>query len=134
MSASTDAVRAYFDAWNARCADTILATMTSGGTYSDPVGGTNLSGSALADYVRSLYAAFPDLRLELIDVSTASNGMLSAPWLLFGTHKGVLANIEPTGRSVVVPGCDFITVQGDKVSEVRGYFDPAYLISQLTPA
>lgn len=133
MFTSTEAVRAYFDAWNAHDTDAILETLTPDGTYSDPVGGSNLSGPALATYVRSLFTAFPDLRLELIDVSSASNGMIAAPWLLFGTQEGVLADIAPTRRGVVLPGCDFIVVQQAKVSEVRGYFDPAYLISQLRP-
>lgn len=131
MSASANAIRAYFDGWNAHDVKAILATLTSDGTYSDPVGGSNLSGPALESYVSSLYAAFPDLRLELVDIATASNGMIAAPWLLFGTHEGLLQNIAPTRRGVVLPGCDFITVEGDKISEVRGYFDPAYLISQL---
>ncbi len=132
MSKSTDAVQAYFDAWNARNVEAILTTLTADGKYSDPVGGSNLSGPALAAYISSLYAAFPDLRLELINISTASNGMIAAPWLLFGTHEGTLADIAPTRRGVVLPGCDFMTVREDKVSDVLGYFDPAYLISQLT--
>ncbi|MEM7400418.1 MAG: ester cyclase, partial [Pseudomonadota bacterium] len=78
-----------------------------------------------------LFMAFPDLKLELISNKQASNGMISAPWLLFGTHQGPVGELEPSGKSVVLPGWDFITVDNGKIKQVLGYFDPAYLFQQL---
>ena len=131
MSSETDAVKAYFDAWDSHDASAILDSLTPDGTYSDPVGGENLSGKAYADYANSLFTAFPDLRLELISNTVASNGLVAAPWLLFGTHKGPVGDYAPTNRSIVLPGCDFITVEKGKVKKVVGYFDADYLFSQL---
>jgi steroid delta-isomerase-like uncharacterized protein len=131
MSAETDAVKAYFDAWNEHDTDAILNTLTSEGTYSDPVGGENLSGQVYAEYARSLFIAFPDLKLELISNTTASNGMVAAPWLLFGTHEGPVGDFTPTQRKICLPGCDFITVENGKIKKVIGYFDSDYLFSQL---
>ena len=131
MSIETDIVEKYFAAWGAHDTNAILSTFTSDGTYSDPVGGDNLSGQAYADYANSLFAAFPDLKLELISNKIASNGMVSAPWLLFGTHQGPVGELQPTGNSVVLPGCDFITVKKGKIKQVLGYFDPDCLFEQL---
>ena len=131
MSSETDAVKTYFDAWDSHDTDAILDSLTPDGTYSDPVGGENLSGQAYADYANSLFTAFPDLKLELISNIVASNGMVAAPWLLFGTHKGPVGNFQPTNRAIILPGCDFITVENGKVKKVRGYFDPEYLFKQL---
>ena len=131
MNSAIEAVNAYFDAWDSHDTDAILATLTSDGTYSDPVGGENLSGQAYADYAASLFTAFPDLQLELISNTVASNGIVAAPWLLFGTHKGPVGDYKPTNRKIVLPGCDFITVDSGKVKQVIGYFDPEYLFSQL---
>ena len=131
MSLETDAVKAYFDAWDSHDTDAILSSLTPDGTYSDPVGGENLSGQDYADYATSLFTAFPDLKLELISNTVASNGTVAAPWLLFGTHKGTVGDYAPTNREIVLPGCDFIIVENDKVKKVIGYFDPEYLFSQL---
>ena len=131
MSKETDAVKSYFEAWDSHDADAILNTLTPDGTYSDPVGGENLSGQSYADYANSLFSAFPDLRLELIANTVASNGMVAAPWLLFGTHEGQVGDFTPTHRKIILPGCDFIIVENDKVKKVMGYFDPQYLFDQL---
>jgi len=131
MTSATDAVKTYFDAWNDHNTQAILDSLTLDGTYSDPVGGENLSGQAYADYANSLFSAFPDLNLELISNTVAANGMVAAPWLLFGTHQGPVGDYVPTGRSIELPGCDFIIVENGKVKKVMGYFDPEYLFAQL---
>lgn len=131
MSAETKIVKAYFDAWDAHDTNAILNTFTSDGTYSDPVGGINLSGKAYEDYANSLFTAFPDLKLELITNTVASNGLVAAPWLLFGTHEGPVGDFQPTGHTITLPGCDFITVDNGKIKNVQGYFDPEYLFEQL---
>ena len=117
MSSETEAVKAYFDAWDSHNTDAILSSLTPDGTYSDPVGGENLSGQAYADYATSLFTAFPDLKLELISNTVASNGIVAAPWLLFGTHKGPVGDYAPTNRQIILPGCDFITVENGKVKK-----------------
>jgi steroid delta-isomerase-like uncharacterized protein len=131
MNSDTQAVKAYFDAWNSHDADAILDTLTSDGTYSDPVGGKDLSGKAYAEYANSLFTAFPDLKLELISNTVASNGIVAAPWILFGTHRGPIGDYSPTNREINLPGCDFLTVENGKVKMVIGYFDPEYLFKQL---
>ncbi len=131
MFSETEIVKAYFDAWNAHDTKAILSTFTADGTYSDPVGGQNLSGQVYADYAASLFTAFPDLKLELIANTLASNGMIAAPWLLFGTHLGPVGEFLPTGSAITLPGCDFISIENGKIKKVRGYFDPDYLFSQL---
>ncbi len=131
MSAEIEIVKEYFDAWDAHDTNAILNTFTPDGTYSDPVGGTNLSGQNYIDYANSLFTAFPDLKLELVSTTPASNGMIAAPWLLFGTHQGPVGDIQPTGNKITLIGCDFITVENGKIKQVLGYFDPEYLFRQL---
>ena len=131
MSDKTAVVAAYFQAWDDHDTDAILATFNEGGTYSDPAAGRGLQGAAMHAYAQSLFDAIPDLRLELIGNVEASNGVVAAPWLLFGTHHGELMGNAPTGRKVVLPGCDFITVNGGRIDSVQGFFDPAELMAQL---
>ena len=131
MNSPTEAVQVYFEAWDRHDVDAILDSLTPDGTYSDPVGGKDLSGQAYADYANSLFTAFPDLKLELISNTVASNHMVAAPWLLFGTHQGPVGDFRPTNRKIILPGCDFITVENGKVKTVQGYFDPESLFQQL---
>jgi heme-degrading monooxygenase HmoA len=48
-----------------------------------------------------------------------------------GTNTGPFAGGPPTGQSVALPGADFITVEGNKISSVQGYFDQRTLVEQL---
>ena len=124
-------VRAYFAAWNARDAAAVGALFAPGGTYQDPATGGPLAGAALERYAQGLFDAFPDLRLELIAQAPASSGELAAPWLLFGTHRGALGERAPTGRAVVLRGCDFIAARDGRLASVVGYFSLAELGAQL---
>lgn len=129
----TDPLRvaqAYFDAWNARDADGIVATFAEGGTYSDS-GVQGLSGAAIADYARRLWDGFPDLSFDIVGETLVGDGLVAAQWLMKGTNTGPFQGLPPTGRSVALPGADFITVEGGAIRSVRGYFDGGEVPRQL---
>jgi steroid delta-isomerase-like uncharacterized protein len=121
----------YFDAWIRRDADGIIAAFTEGGTYSDPTAGQGLSRNATADYARGLWDAFPDLTFEIISKAQTGPEAVAAQWIMRGTNTGSLQGLPPTGRSVELPGADFIQVEADKVRSVQGYFDSRALPEQL---
>ena len=103
----------YFDAWNRRDADAIVASFASGGTYSDPSAGENLRGEAVAAYAKGLWAAFPDLSFDTVSVVDDGAGAVAARWIMHGTNNGSMFGLPPTGRTVRLPGADFIQVEGD---------------------
>jgi steroid delta-isomerase-like uncharacterized protein len=123
--------QSYFDAWTHRDADGIIAAFTEGGTYSDPTVAQGISPEATADYARGLWDAFPDLTFEIISNAETGPGTVVAQWLMRGTNTGSLQGLPPTGRSVAVPGADFIQVEGDKIRSVQGYFDSRAVPEQL---
>jgi predicted ester cyclase len=57
--------------------------------------------------------------------------MVAAQWMMRGTHTGSLFGGPPTGRKIALPGADFITVEGDRIRSVRGYFDRKDIADQL---
>lgn len=128
---SLEVAQRYFDAWNRRDPDAIVATFAEGGTYADP--GTNgpLTGQAIGAYAAGLFAAFPDLAFEIVSAAPAGDGHIAAQWLMTGTNAGPMRGAPPTGRAVTLPGADFIAVEGDQVRSVRGYFDSAAMPAQL---
>ena len=101
------------------------------GTYSDPTAGQGLRREATADYARGLWDAFPDLTFEIISKAQTGPESVAAQWVMRGTNTGSLQGLPPTGRSVEVPGADFIEIEGDKVRSVQGCFDSRAVPEQL---
>lgn len=128
MSRKTTAV-AYFNAWIARDADAILATLAPDGTYQDPSTRGPISGEALRGYVTGLWSVFPDLTF---DIASHSDDGASAQWIMHGTNHGSFNGLPPTGRAVELHGADFFTFDDDdRITSVTGYFDPGSVPRQL---
>ena len=125
-----DVAQTYFDSWNQRDPAAIVATFAEGGTYSDPIA-AGLSGPALAANASRLFAAFPDLSFEILSAAQTGDHSVAAQWMMRGTNTGPLAGSPPTGKAVALPGADFITVDGDKIRAVQGYFDQKAYLEQL---
>jgi steroid delta-isomerase-like uncharacterized protein len=63
--------------------------------------------------------AFPDLRFVEEDI-VAQDDRVVLVWKAYGTHKGKLMNIPPTGRNIAVRGISMLTVENGKI--VRGLY------------
>lgn len=126
-----DAANAYFDAWNARDAGAILASLAEGGTYQDPITDGPVSGPALRGYVETLLEAFPDLNFEIESVAETGGGRVAAEWIMRGTNQGPFRGLPPTGKSIETTGADFIETADGKVKSVTGYFDGGEVPRQL---
>jgi steroid delta-isomerase-like uncharacterized protein len=124
-------VESYFDAWNRRDAEALIATFEEGGTYSDPAAGQGLAGQAIAAYAKSLWSGFPDLAFDIQSAGRTEQGVVAARWLMRGTNTGSFRGLPPTGRAVALAGVDFIEVKGDKIQSVQGYFDTRVVPEQL---
>jgi steroid delta-isomerase-like uncharacterized protein len=114
---------AYFEAWNQRDPGKIVAAFAEGGTYMDPASGGALKGAAIGHYASGLFAAFPDLTFEVVSGGPIGENMVAAQWVMRGTNTGSLLGLPPTGKTVILSGADFITIDGGKIRSVRGYFD-----------
>jgi steroid delta-isomerase-like uncharacterized protein len=123
----------YFSAWNSHDPAAIAGCFADGGTYTDPVVGT-MPGSAVGAYAAGLWAAFPDLAFEVTSVGLAGDNLVAAQWLMRGTNHGSMQGMPPTGRTVAVPGADFITMRDGKIASVQGYFDSRAVPDQLDMA
>src|SRR5262245_42829300 len=122
-----DIAQRYFDAWNQHDVAAIVASFAETGTYSDPVTPVPLTGSAIGSYAQGLWGAFPDLSFDVVSITENASGLVSAEWLMKGANTGPFSGLPPTGASVVLPGADFIRVDGGKIRSVQGYFDSGAL-------
>ncbi len=130
MSNALEVAQQYFDGWNNRDPQAVLAVMADGGTYEDPGTGGPISGDALAGYMGGLFEMLPDISFEIASAGEAQPGLVAAEWIMRGTNTGPLMELPPSGKSIEVRGCDFIRVEGDKVRSVRGYFNAGDLPRQ----
>lgn len=131
VSAALDAVRPYFEAWNRRDAAALLTSLTATGIYRDPIVPHGVSGAGLAAYAGGLWAAFPDLRFDLISLDALSETRVAAQWRMLGTNHGPFNGLPPSGQAIDILGADFIEVADGKVQAVQGYFDGGAVPRQL---
>ena len=126
-----EAARRYVAAWNARDAARLAETFRPGGTYEDPNTGGPIGTGPLGHYAGALWTAFPDLTFEEVDYRETAPGEIVFRWIMRGTNRGSLRGLPPTGATVALPGCDFITACDDGLQRVQGYFDRTTLMEQL---
>jgi len=96
---ATEVAQKNFNSWNRHDADAIEAAYAKGGTYRTPRMGQSLTGSAIGEYAKSVWKAFPDVSLEIISIGDAGGGLVAIQWMLHGTHTGPLMDGTPPTRA-----------------------------------
>jgi steroid delta-isomerase-like uncharacterized protein len=124
-------VSTYIDTFCRQDVDACLATFAPDGTYSDPGTAQPLSGPAIKDHFGGLFAGFPDATTETVAVYAITEDLAVWRWIIRGTHTGSYRGLPPTGRSLILPGCEFIAVREGLVQRVEGYFDRLSILQQL---
>jgi steroid delta-isomerase-like uncharacterized protein len=121
-----------YAAWNAHDPDGVAAVFAEDAVTRDAGSPTVDRGrDAVRERAARLLAAFPDLRLERIDLVVDGNRHADR-WVLTGTHRGELFGIPPTGRAVRVEGATFTIMNEDGlVAEDHHFVDIAGLLNQL---
>ena len=124
---------ATYAAWNAHDPDAVAAVFAEDAVVRE-VGraGESRGRAAIRARAEALFTAFPDLRLERLEL--VIDGERHADrWVLSGTHRGSLFGIEPTGRAVRVEGATFSRLGPDGlVVEDVHMSDVAGLLAQLS--
>jgi len=91
-----------------------------------------LTGQAIADFAKWVFAAFPDASFEIVSIGDTGGGLVAWQWLARATNTGPLADGNPpTGRSLTLPGASFTQVEGDKIRSEQVYHDQKTMDEQL---
>ena len=123
-------VRREIDFWNGGDADRI------GEVYAADYVGHEVNGAhgGDRDQVRqaaaAVFAAFPDFHLTA-DFLIAEGDLVVKRWTVRGTHKAEYMGIPPTGKEIVVTGCNVLRIVGDMVAEIWGHTDTLGMLQQL---
>jgi steroid delta-isomerase-like uncharacterized protein len=120
------------DAWNRHDADAVIALYAEEATYHTPRFDHPLKGKALADFIKSVLTAFPNLRFEVISRGDTGGGLVAVQLVLHGTHTGsFMEGTPPTGRTVAYPLASFAKIEGDKIRTEHVYLDRQTVAEQL---
>ncbi|MFC4534120.1 ester cyclase [Sphaerisporangium dianthi] len=98
-------------------------------------GGLAEGREEITSYFALYHEAFPDVAVTVHDKGTCGD-MVIFEWTLTSTHTGPLllpsgVVAEPTGRRVVVRGCDVRTMENGLITSQRVYYDQLEMLSQL---
>jgi steroid delta-isomerase-like uncharacterized protein len=129
---AAEAATAYFDALAARDLDAMVATWAPGGVDRF-VGDTEVTApDGLREYFSTLFAAFPDLVFEVLDI-TAQDDRAAVRWRFRATFAGpgTFRDLEPNGARIDVEGFDLLVVEDGLIVRNDAYLDGTSIARQL---
>jgi uncharacterized protein (TIGR02246 family) len=75
------------DAWNRHDADAVIALYAEEATYYTPRSDHPLKGKAIANFIKSVFTAFPDVRLEVISRGDIGGGLAASQLVFYGRRS-----------------------------------------------
>lgn len=118
-------------AWSVHDIDKLLSLFTDDCVYEDVTLGAVHHGKAeLKGFADRLFAAFPDLKVELASGFIAGN-WAGAEWTMSGTHKGDLPELPATGKHFSVRGSTICELREGKIKRNSDYWDRVTFLKQL---
>ena len=90
----------------------------------------DLSVEAFKQLVAGLLAAFPDLRITVVD-QIIFGDKVATRWVAEGTHDGPLGEAQPTGKRAKFDGLILDHMIGEQVAERWEQWDQVGMLQQL---
>jgi steroid delta-isomerase-like uncharacterized protein len=119
------------DAWNAHDATAVAAVYAPAATLHDAGGETAVGRDAIAARTQLYLDAFPDLRIDIATMEIDGD-RFAWEWKASGTNTGSLAGAPPTGKSIVIEGCDVGAIGDDRlIQSETDYWNEASMMRQL---
>ena len=119
--------RFYAEAINSRDLDAVERLLSEDFVHNGEPRHRKGQREAVAEYLE----AFPDLHVD-IELILAEGDLVAAHQRWSGTHDGVIAGVEPTGRRVEFTSTAILRIHDGLISEAWDEVDLAGLMAQLT--
>jgi hydroxyacylglutathione hydrolase len=132
VASTSDIAKRYFEALSAHDLDAAMACWAPGGV-DNFVGQLEVTApDGVRQYFADVFAAFPDFKLEIQDLTTSRN-RTAVRWRASATFAGpgTFQGFEPNGASLVLEGCDVVTVVDDLIRHNDAYLDSGSIARQL---
>ena len=126
-----DTLAAVVPQWNRHDVAGILAHYDEQITWHDVARGhTHRGKQQVGDYLRALFAALPDLRLDLT-TRLPSGDHVAEEYTITGTHRGSFFGIPPTGRPLRIRAVSVVRMRDGRLAEDTFYVDLAGVLGQM---
>lgn len=123
--------RSIEEIWNNKRMEAIDELIASDCNFHDPLLPTPVRGiAAYKQFVQSYLHAFPDLHFTIEDQAADGDSVIIR-WTATATHRGDLAGIPATGRTVKVQGITWDRLANGKFSEAWSSWDTLGMMQQL---
>ena len=126
----TQVRRFYDEVVNAQNLGAVDSMVSANFVEHEALPGLSNDASAVKEFFGMMFNAFPDLRIEIIDL-LADGDKAVARCTMSGTHKGTFMDIPATGKHFEIAVIDIIRFEGDKVAEHWGITDQMAMMEQL---
>ncbi|UCD16771.1 MAG: ester cyclase [Candidatus Zixiibacteriota bacterium] len=126
-----ETVKKYHEAWNSHNPDAVSGFFIENATYSDPSAGKVVKSSALAEYAKTMFTAFPDLTFTVTAVSQIGNSKIVLEYTIKGTNTGPLPQTPPSNRTISIAAVDIIEFEAGKIKSLKGFYDRLTMAEQL---
>ncbi len=132
MASTTDIARRYFEALTAHDLDAAVALWKPGAIDRFVAQQEVVAPDGVRGYFSELFAAFPDFRLTVIEMTTG-RGRTAVRWRATGTFAGpgTFQGFLPNGARLSLEGCDVVTVADDLIVHNDAYVDSGDIARQL---
>ncbi len=126
-----DIARAYYKAWNDHDAKAISGLFITDAVFTDPSAGAIQKKSAIVEYAKIMFLAFPDIKYDVTAQHDAGKGKIITEYTITGTNTGPLPGMMPTSKPMKVEAVDVMEIEGDKIKVLKGFFDRLAIAEQL---
>lgn len=111
-------------AWSGRASEDFRSVCVGDFHYEDPIAGRPLLGlEQLEERAKSLWRAFPDLRVESAGPRLTDGTHVAAPIRAVGTQRGRLAGLPASGRTISIHAVCFCETRHGLLARVRTFYD-----------
>jgi steroid delta-isomerase-like uncharacterized protein len=122
-------------AWNSRVPEEVTSLCTTDVLWDDPLTEEPERGrAAVADYLRAVWRAFPDLEFSWPEGPFASfdRAKVALHWHVTGMMLGPMdPGFAPTGRHAEFDGIDLLELRDGLVCAYSGFFDARAVAQQI---
>ena len=123
-------VEKYVSIWNSNDTSDLEEIFNEKSKYWDSI----QEGSAidvLKASISTTYYAFSDITFQIISVSTTSENQFFLEWQMTGKNTGEFFGYPPTGKRIDIKGMDSISIEANRIKEIKSFYDSSLFTQQL---
>lgn len=124
MMTDLQTVKAYYDAFNSRNWDDMLALVDENITHEPNQGKPRIGKALFTEFMTHMDASYSETLKDIVLFSSETEGRIAAEFVVHGTYKKGEEGLPPAhGQTYVLPAAAFLEVRNGKISRVTTYYN-----------